>query len=135
MSTFRLILVAAAGLGALALAAPTLAHPDHSTKEEVREIKIIKTDQAGSDHGRHSAIAADCGKGRKFESSSEAGEGAAEKRVSKMVICSDPGESDEAWAKTLRDALARVQGNDELPADGKAKIMADLQSEIARLGK
>ena len=134
MNRFRIILAAGAAVSALALAAPTLAHPDHATKEEVREIKIIKTDKAGA--ATHDAgIAANCGKGRKFESSAEAGDGTKEKRVSKMVICSDPGESDEAWAKTLRDALARVQGNADMPADGKAKIMADLNAEIARIGK
>ena len=131
----RKILAAGACVSALVFVAPALAHPDHSTKEEVREIKIIKSDKAGGEHDRHAALAADCGKGRKFESSSESGDDAKEKRVSKMVICSDPGESDEAWAKTLRDALTRVQGNDDMPAEGKAKIMADLQSEIAKIGK
>lgn len=132
MNQFRIILAGAA-VTALALAAPTLAHPDHATKEEVREIKIIKSD--GKHEGHRAEFAADCGKGRKFESSSSSGDKAEEKRVSKMVICSDPGESDEAWAKTLRDALARVQGNDDMPADGKAKIMADLNAEIAKIGK
>jgi hypothetical protein len=132
MNRFRIILAAGAAVTALTLAAPSLAHPDHATKEEVREIKIVKSDGKGA---RTSEFKADCGKGRKFESSAEAGDGTKEKRVSKMVICSDPGESDEAWAKTLRDALARIQGNDDMPAEGKAKIMADLNAEIARTGK
>ncbi len=51
------------------------------------------------------------------------------------MICSDLGESDAAWAKTLRDALARVEASDDMPAEGKARIMADLQSEIAKIGK
>ena len=132
MHRFRIILTAAAATAALAIAAPTFAHPDHQAGEEVREIKIVKAD------GRtitKSEFVADCGKGRKFESSAEAGDGGKEKRVSKMVICSDPGESDAAWEKTLRDALARIQGNDDRPAEGKATIMADLQNEIARIGK
>jgi hypothetical protein len=132
MNRFRIIMAAGAAATALTLAAPTLAHPDHATKEEVREIQIIKSD--GKDI-RTSEFKASCGKGRKFESSAEAGDGAKEKRVSKMVICSDPGESDAAWEKTLRNALARIQGNDDLPAEGKAKIMADLNAEIARIGK
>lgn len=135
MSRVRKILATTASLGVLALAAPTLAHPETSSTEEVREIEIIKSDKAGGEHGRHAALAADCAKGRKFESSSEAGDSAKEKRVSKMVICSEPGESDEAWAKTLRDVLARVQGDDDMTAEGKAKIVADLQSEIAKIGK
>lgn len=132
MTYIRNILAAGAAMTALALAAPTLAHPDHATKEEVREIKIVKSD--GRHDGHRAEFAADCGKGRKFESSAEAGDGTKEKRVSKMVICSDPGESDAAWKKTLSDALARIQGNDDMPAEGKAKIMADLNAEIARIG-
>ena len=58
-----------------------------------------------------------------------------EKRVSKMVICSDPDESDAKWEATLRKALADVETNADMPADGKAKIMADLKSEIARVSK
>ena len=128
MNQFRIIMAAGA---AIAIGASASAHPEHQTKEEVREIKIVKAD--GKMVNR-TEFAADCGEGRKFESSAEAGD-EKNKKVSKMVICSDPGESDEAWAKTLRDALARVQGNDDMPDEGKAKIMADLQSEIAKLGK
>ena len=128
MNQFRIIMAAGA---AIAIGASASAHPEHQTKEEVREIKIVKAD--GKTVTR-TEFAADCGEGRKFESSAEAGD-EKNKKVSKMVICSDPGESDEAWAKTLRDALARVQGNDDMPDEGKAKIMADLQSEIAKLGK
>ena len=128
MNQFRIIMAAGA---AIAIGASASAHPEHQTKEEVREIKIVKAD--GKKVTR-TEFAADCGEGRKFESSAEAGD-EKNKKVSKMVICSDPGESDEAWAKTLRDALARVQGNDDMPDEGKAKIMADLQSEIAKLGK
>lgn len=134
MNQFHLILSGAAVAAALAFATPVFAHPDHSATEETREIKIIKTDKAGEKANR-AKIAADCGKGRKFESSAEYGDGAKEKHVSKMVICSDPGESDAEWAKTLRDALDRLQANDDLPTDGKARIIADLQTELAKLGK
>ena len=132
MNQFRFILATTA-IAALTIAVPTAAHPDHgTTKEEVREIKIVYAD--GKKHVSKSEFAADCGKGRKFESSSSTGDDK-NKNVSKMVICSDPGESDEAWAKTLKDALARVESNDDMPASGKAQIVADLRSEIARLGK
>ena len=132
--TYRMILAATGAMSALALATPSGAHPDHGSKtEEVREIKIVHAD--GKKHGSRSDFVADCGNGRKFESSAEAGDGTKEKRVSKMVICSDPGESDAKWAATLREALANVETNADMPADGKAKIMADLKSEIARIGK
>ena len=132
MNQFRIILAAGTAMAALAYGVPTAAHPDHSTKEEVREIKIIKSD---SKQISKAEFVAECGKGRKFESSATAGDGTKEKRVSKMVICSDPGESEAAWEKTLRDALARVEANDDMPPEGKAKIMADLKSEIAKIGK
>ena len=134
MKVIPVALTGTVAAAALAFAVSASAHPDHSTKEEVREIKIIKSDKAGA--AKHGAeIAANCGKGRKFESSAEAGDGTKEKRVSKMVICSDPGESDAAWEKTLRDALAKLEANDDLSGDGKAKIIADLRSEIANIGK
>lgn len=132
MNQLRLSLAAGAAMAAFAFAAPAPANPDpETTNQEVREIKIVKAD---GKKVTKTELAGDCGKGRKFESTGEAGD-EQNKTVSKMVICSDPGESDEAWAKTLRDALARVRGDDELPDEGKARIMADLQSEIAKLGK
>ena len=133
MNQFRIILAASAAMAALAYGVPSAAHPEHeATKEEVREIKIVHAD--GKKHISKSEFVADCGKGRKFESSSTTGDDK-NKNVSKMVICSDPGESDEAWAKTLKDALARVEANNDMPAAGKAQIVADLRSEIAKLGK
>ena len=139
MNQFRIILAAGTVMAALAFAVPGAAHPEHqsTTKEEVREIKIVKADAKGNRivvDGDHKDFAADCGKGRKFESSSSTGDDKT-KNVSKMVICSDPGESDEAWAKTLKDALARVEANSDMPDTGKAQIIADLKSEIAKIGK
>lgn len=134
MTRIRIILAAGAATAAILLAGPLAAHPDQATKEEVREIKIVKSDKVGKHAGKRELVA-NCGEGRKFESKSTSGDGAKEKRVNKMVICSDPGESDEAWAKTLRDALARVEADTNMPADGKAQIMADLRSELAKLGK
>lgn len=138
MNQFRIILAAGAAMTGLALAVPSAAHPDHeTTTQEVREIKIIKADSNGKKivvNGDEKEFIADCGQGRKFESSSSTG-GDKNKNVSKMVICSDPGESDEAWAKTLKDALDRVESNTDMADAGKAQIIADLKSEIARLGK
>ena len=128
MNQFRIIMAAGA---AIAIGASASAHPEHQTKEEVREIKIVKADGKKMTKAE---IAADCGKGRKFESSASTGDDE-NKNVSKIVICSDPGESNEAWAKTLRDTLTRVEANSDMPAESKAKIVADLRSEIARSGQ
>jgi len=137
MNQLRIILAASVAMTGLAFAVPSAAHPEHGTKtEEVRTIKIIKTDgdkevAINSDSDK---FVADCGKGRKFESSSSSGDDK-KKNVSKMVLCSDPGESDADWAKTLGKALADVEGNKDMPADAKAQIVADLKSEIAKIGK
>ena len=137
MNQIRLILAASVAMAGLAFAVPSAAHPEHATKtEEVRTIKIIKTDgdkeiAINSDSDK---FVADCGKGRKFESSSSSGDDK-RKNVSKMVLCSDPGESDADWAKTLSKALADIEGNKDMPADAKAQIVADLKSEIAKIGK
>ena len=129
MNQFRIILAAGAAIG---FGAAVSAHPEHqTTKEEVREIKIVKSDGKKMTKAE---IAADCGKGRKFESSASTGDDE-NKNVSRIVICSDPGESNEAWAKTLRDTLTRVEANSDMPAESKAKIVADLRSEIARSGQ
>jgi hypothetical protein len=133
MTMFRIILSASAMI-ALACAVPAAAHPDHKKTEEVRTIKIVKADGSHAGHADHAALAADCGKGRKFESSSTSGDDK-NKNVSKMVICSDPGESDAEWAATLRKALAEVEANGDIRGEGKAQIVADLRAEIAKVGK
>ena len=133
MNQLRIILAASVAMTGLAMAVPSAAHPDHSGKTEEVHTVVIKTAKDGKEI-RTSEFKADCGKGRKFESLSNSGD-AEHKNVSKMVICSDPGESDEAWAKTLREALAQVDGNKDMPAGAKAQIMADLKSEIAKTGK
>ena len=138
MNQLRIILAASVAMTALALAVPSAAHPDQGTKhEETRTIKIIKTegDKQVAINTEHDQMIADCGKGRKFESTASKTDGANKKSVSKLVLCSDPGESNEAWVKTLREALANVQGNKDMPADAKAQIVADLNAEIAKAGK
>jgi hypothetical protein len=138
MNQLRIILAAGAAMTALAIAVPSTAHPEHesTTKQEVREIKIIKSDggEVVNVKGDEKEFAANCGQGRKFESSSNTGD-EKKKSVSKIVICSDPGESDEAWAKTLKETLARVESDTNMPAEGKTQIIADLKSELAKLNK
>jgi hypothetical protein len=137
MNHLRILLAAGAGVATLALGVPSAAHPEHSTtKQDVREIKIVKAhgDRTVTLEADKEQFAANCGKGRKFESTSTSGDDK-NRNVAKMVICSDPDESDEAWAKTLKDALAKVETSSDMPDTGKAQIIADLKSEIARLGK
>ena len=148
MNKFRTILAAGAAMAAVAYGVPTFAHPDGQGKQEVvREIKtiehdgqktieihkIVKGDKAANVDIDKAEFVANCGEGRKFESVASSG-GDKEKHLNKMVLCSDPGETDAQWEKTLRNALATVEKSD-MPPEGKAQIMADLKSEIAKLGK
>lgn len=129
MNQFRISIAAGAAVAALAFGAAATAHPEHEmTKQEVREITIVKGDGKTASK---TELAAKCGKGRRFESSASTGDDE-NKNVSKIVICSDPGESNEDWAKMLRDTLTRVEANSDMSAESKAKIVADLRSEIAR---
>jgi hypothetical protein len=145
MKHFRIILAAGAAVAALAICAPIAAHPEHRTTENVRETKtvtkdgdqtievhkIVKGDGKETDV---STMVSDCGGGRRFESAAQTGEGD-KKSVNKIVLCADKGESQAQWDKALRDALARLEANTDMPSEGKAKIMADLRNEIARNGK
>ena len=150
MNNFHLALIA--GAAALSYGAPSLAHPEHDASEEVvREVHVVTGDngprkekrtelkviRSGDGKGQHlghmkADAAVNC-TGRKFESAAETGSD--KKNVSKIVLCADAGESEAEWSKTLKDALARVESSDRMPAESKAKIAADLRSEIAKYGK
>ena len=149
MNNFHLGLLGAAA--ALSYGAPLLAAPDCGTQEVVKEVvtrdggdgkqaqhvefrKIVTTADGKALHGRHTdqAELARC-TGRKFESSAEVGTD--KKKVSKMVLCAGEGTSDQEWSTTLKDALANLQADDRMPAEGKAKILADLNAEIAKYAK
>jgi hypothetical protein len=148
MNHFRIILAASAGVAALAIGVPIAAHPEHSTTNEVREVKtvtkdgdktieihkVVKGDKAGGVEIDEGTFVANCGEGRKFESVAKTGDGD-KQNVNKIVLCADKDESQAQWEKTLRDALARLEANKDMPSEGKAKIMADLRSEIAKTGK
>lgn len=154
MTNFHLGLIAAAA--ALSYGAPLLAAPEPTAKQEIVKEVVINHDGHGdaSDgqrveirkvikdgdgrsiegrHGNHGEFVAKCS-GRKFESAAETGT-AKDKNVRKMVLCSKEGTSDAEWSKTLKDALARLQADDRLPSEGKAKIVADLNAEIAKYNR
>jgi hypothetical protein len=148
MNHFRIILAAGAGVAALAIGVPIAAHPEHATTENVREIntvtkdgdktieihQMVKGDKAERTEIDETTMVANCGGGRKFESVAQSGEGD-RKNVNKIVLCADKDETQAQWDKTLRDALARIESDKNLPSEGKAKIMADLRNEIAKNGK
>ena len=150
MNNIRLAMLGAAA-AALAYNAPSLAqqsggeqvveeveivHADHGDGHaakpgEQKVEKIVKRHRTGAGSADRAALEAKCG-ARKFETSAVSGADN-DKHQSKIKLCGAAGESDAAWAKSLNDALARLEANSELPPEHKAKMVADLKAEIARL--
>lgn len=52
---------------------------------------------------------------------------------SKVKLCGKEGQSDADWIGTLKDAVAKLSVNQEMPADERNQIITALNSEIARL--
>jgi len=52
---------------------------------------------------------------------------------SKVKLCGKEGQSDAEWIRTLKDAVAKLNVNEEMPADERNQIIVALNSEIARL--
>lgn len=77
------------------------------------------------------AIVADCN-ARKFETKAEIEKGG-EKHIVKIKLCAAKDEDAAAWVKTLRDAKAKIADHPEISQDSKVRIIAELNSEIARV--
>jgi hypothetical protein len=71
---------------------------------------------------------------RKFETTIEVSV-AGKPRRSKVKLCGQEGQSDADWARTLGDAIKKVEANDKMPAEIKKQIATAINAEIARLGK
>ena len=52
---------------------------------------------------------------------------------SKVKLCGKEGQSDAEWIGTLKDAVAKLGVNQDMPADERNQIITALNSEIARL--
>ncbi|HEV8406811.1 MAG TPA: hypothetical protein VGQ34_02660, partial [Sphingomicrobium sp.] len=52
---------------------------------------------------------------------------------SKVKLCGKEGQSDAEWIGTLKDAVAKLSANQDMPADARSQIITALNSEIARL--
>jgi len=52
---------------------------------------------------------------------------------SKVTLCGKQGQDDAQWIGTLKDAVAKLSSNQEMPAGERSQIIAALNSEIARL--
>jgi hypothetical protein len=127
-----------AGAGALALAggaagAPAYPHPGGGKK--IERIVIIR-DGAGHADGVGRRIRrvevdggdlVDCAAGDKVVDES----GGGDEHKTKVVLCSQGGDSAHS-AGRLEEALARIEANDDLGTDQKARIEAALRSAIDR---
>jgi hypothetical protein len=56
-----------------------------------------------------------------------------EPHKSKIRLCGRDGQSDTQWVGTLRDAITKINANNEMPAPVRAQIVTAINAEIARL--
>ena len=52
---------------------------------------------------------------------------------SKVKMCGTEGQSDADWIGTLRDAITKLQANEEMPSSTRDQIVSAIAAEIARL--
>ena len=111
-------------------------HDGKPGKHGVRRFELHRGD--GDHHGKpggprvrrfemHGGVLADCDGGEKIVDDS-AGDG---DKKTKVVICTK-GRPTAASAERLEEALARINDNDELSAEAKARITTALKSAIDR---
>jgi hypothetical protein len=129
--------VAALGLlVAGAIAAPALAHEPNEGRQERQKI-IIMTDRHANgseargeaDRRRSRIIVADCG----GDTTEVSGENESKSEKAKVVICTRGHVSSADRAKRLEHALERINANDDLSVETKARITTALRDAIARL--
>ncbi len=56
-----------------------------------------------------------------------------EPRQSKVKLCGVRGQSDGDWIKTLRDAIAKLDANEDMAPAAREQIVTAIKAEIARL--
>ena len=77
------------------------------------------------------AIVVDCSS-RKFETSVEI-EKDGQKRLTRLKLCAVKDADEASWVRTLEDAKAKIASHPDISDDSKAKIVAELDAEIARI--
>ncbi|MDP9086525.1 MAG: hypothetical protein M3N02_07145 [Pseudomonadota bacterium] len=127
---------------ALATAAAVLSIPavtavPHHVVHKVVVKKLVAADGTTktniSNDPAAKAIIAGCGEQR-FETQAEVDDGGGHKRVTRIKLCAKPGEDQAAWLRTLRQARSQVGHLTQLPSASRAKLAADFDKEIARVG-
>jgi hypothetical protein len=54
-------------------------------------------------------------------------------RKSKVKICGQEGQTDADWVRTLKDTIAKVAGNEKMPAAVKNQIVTAINAEIGKV--
>jgi hypothetical protein len=128
--TLNLGIAAAVLLGGAAIAHP---HPDGDSKERRTERIVIVSEKGDGDHKRERVREfrmegrdglAHCGGDK-----TEVDESTGDRERTRIVICGD-GASSAERAEHLERALARIEDNDALSAEHKARISAKLREAI-----
>lgn len=71
--------------------------------------------------------------GRKFETSI-AREVNGKKRLSRIHLCGNPGQTNAQWVRTLEDAIAKIEASSGFSADSKTQAIEAIKDEIAKAG-
>lgn len=136
MSRFRKLEWIAVSLFAAASAAPALTHEPADGKREQKIIIMSERHQEGgeTEHGEtrrrvSRVVIADCG-GDKTEFSGSS-EGKGEK--ARVIVCTRGETSTADRAERLEHVLERINANEDLSAEAKARIGTALRDAIARL--
>lgn len=131
------VLLAAAATLAIAATAQAGSPATTPAKPVIKEVivkQVVRAEDGKEIEGATPeavAVMAQCD-AHKFETSAVVGEGAS-KRVTKLKLCAKAGESDAQWVVTLRQALDRLQGMDQIAPASRAQIADQLKAEIAKL--
>lgn len=123
--------------GGLVLAAPAAAHPEHADGQDKTVTRVVvishSKGQAQSEgEGRRRVRILDTSGDGPGCDRTEAGDPDGREKT-KVIICGDPEVSAADRAARLEKALGRIQQNDQLSADHKARVTAALQEAIERL--
>ncbi|HEU0310948.1 MAG TPA: hypothetical protein VFR36_07000 [Sphingomicrobium sp.] len=114
---------------AVAIAASTIAPVGAQEGKPAEPISAGQAEDTASEAPR---IAVDC-EARKFETNITF-EKDGQTRETRLTICPAKGEDQEKWAKTLKDAKAKIEAHPNITTESKTRIGAELDAEILQAG-
>ena len=120
-----MIAVLLAGLLVVQPTTPAPPAPDDSANGEPQLVTLVEVE----DLTQHKV---ECDTGRKFETEAETIKGG-QKHLLKITLCARPGQSDASYAAVLKSVAADLAGNKDLPEEARTRVIAALNTEIAKL--